>query len=205
MYKVFIENRPIFFIENYQKEVNCHSIDDSEINSIELDLIPVIRKMPKGTTICIRCKHAKESMDRLFQNYDKVLAAGGIVRRKNKLLFIKRNGFWDIPKGKLEVEESHEEGALREVEEECGISGMSIQSQLKDTFHTYDYRGTPTIKQTFWYAMDYSGPKEVKGQIEEGITKVKWFKKDELEKVKANTFLSIVDVLNDYLEHFPLD
>ena len=49
--------------------------------------------------------------------------------------------------------------------------------------------------------MEYNGFKTVTAQIEEGITKVKWFKKSDLLKVKANTFLSIIEVMDLYFEN----
>ena len=39
-----------------------------------------------------------------FSNYKLVIAGGGVVFNKNKeILFIFRNGYWDLPKGKIEV------------------------------------------------------------------------------------------------------
>ena len=56
-----------------------------------------------------------------------IKAAGGLVyNQENKLLMIFRNGKWDLPKGKLEEGESIENCAIREVEEECGISNLQI-------------------------------------------------------------------------------
>lgn len=200
MYKVFIENKPIIFTQNKKLESKSHSIKAEMIKSIKNDLLPILNLSNLDNPLYVQCDDAKKDFERIFKNYDKIDAAGGIVKRKKKLLFIKRNGFWDIPKGKLDSGESPEKGALREIEEECGISGMKIESPIVETYHTYDYYGKPTLKRTYWYAVNYSGPKEVIGQLEEGITKVKWFKMDELQKVKENTFASIIEVINHYLK-----
>jgi hypothetical protein len=40
----------------------------------------------------------------------------------------------------------------------------------------------------------------LKGQLEEGITKVEWLKIDELEKVKKKTFPSILEVIDLFFE-----
>ena len=54
-------------------------------------------------------------------------AAGGLViNRKGEYLFIYRNDKWDLPKGKLEKGERKRQGAVREVEEECGITVSSM-------------------------------------------------------------------------------
>ncbi len=45
-----------------------------------------------------------------------IIAAGGIVVNPNKeILWIFRRGFWDLPKGKLDPNESIEACAIREV------------------------------------------------------------------------------------------
>jgi len=48
--------------------------------------------------------------------------------------------------------------------------------------------------------MDYDGEEELIPQLEEDITKVRWMSEDKFEKVNQNTFLSISDVLEAYLE-----
>jgi 8-oxo-dGTP pyrophosphatase MutT (NUDIX family) len=205
MYKVFIENRPIIFTQKNTKQRKSYSIAADMVESIEKDLLPVLHSITEDQELYVICEDEKTELDRLFKSYEKISAAGGIVRRKNKLLFIKRNGFWDIPKGKLDDGESPEDGALREIEEECGISGMQIQNLIIETYHTYLYNGIPTLKRTFWYAIDYTGTKEVQGQLEEGITKVKWYKKDDLKKIRQKTFASIVEVIDAYLRQIDLN
>ena len=52
-----------------------------------------------------------------------VRAAGGIVVRDGSVLLVHRPKYddWSFPKGKLEGDESWEDGAIREVEEETGL------------------------------------------------------------------------------------
>ncbi len=52
-----------------------------------------------------------------------VRAAGGIVVRDGSVLLVHRPRYddWSFPKGKLEGDESWEDGAIREVEEETGL------------------------------------------------------------------------------------
>jgi 8-oxo-dGTP diphosphatase len=59
-----------------------------------------------------------------------VQAAGGVVTRATpdgdlEVLLVHRPRYddWTLPKGKLERGESHEDAALREVEEETGVRG----------------------------------------------------------------------------------
>lgn len=198
MYKVFIENRPIIFTQNEALLKNTFSIASELIVNGEDDLHLIVQRVPKKKMIVVLAEQIEEEFQRIFNEYDFVEAAGGIVKRKKRYLFIKRNGVWDIPKGKLESNESIEEGAIREVEEECGISGPLIEHQICITYHTYLFKNRPTIKKTYWFGMSFDGPKMVKAQLEEGITKVEWLKKDELKKVTKQTFPSILEVIDCY-------
>lgn len=200
MYKVFIENRPIIFAQNDALLTNTYCIASELLEKGEEDLALIVKSVPKKKNIVVLSDQIEEEFTRIFSDYDFIEAAGGIVKRKKKYLFIKRNGFWDIPKGKLEKKESIEEGAVREIEEECGITSPIIVNRIGITYHTYRYENKPTIKKTYWFALEYDGPKLVKGQLDEGITKVEWLKIDELDKVKKKTFPSILEVIQLYFE-----
>lgn len=109
----------------------------------------------------------------------KINAAGGVLYRFKdslaEILLIKRNGFWDLPKGKVEIGESIEDAAIREVEEETGVKKISIRSYLCETYHEYVQKGVSYGKTTYWYLMDSNGfDEDTKPQIEEGITDTEW-------------------------------
>ena len=132
-----------------------------------------------------------------------IQAAGGVVIRKNKLLFIFRNGKWDLPKGKIDEDETAREAALREVEEECGITGHSILKRLPPTYHMYlspykKNKGEWIFKETFWFEMRYQGEHLGSPQAEEGITEVKWFTRKQLEKVWKNTYENLKPIISIY-------
>jgi len=198
MYKVFIENRPIFFAEKGETFNDAHFVDGKTIQSVFHDIYPLIGLVDRKKHLVITCANPTKVFERVFESFEKVDAAGGLVQRKNRVLFIKRNGSWDIPKGKVDIGETVEEAALREIEEECGISGMTINQPICKTYHTYNYKGTPSLKKTYWFTFDYEGPKNTKAQEDEGITKAKWFKKDSFDRVKENTYGTILDVLEQY-------
>ena len=94
---------------------------------------------------------------------------------EGRVLWIQRNGKWDLPKGKLEQGERLEEAAVREVEEETGISDVRISGEAFSTFHTYEAEGVVHLKTTFWYPMTHEG-RSTQGvpQAIEGITEVPW-------------------------------
>ena len=52
---------------------------------------------------------------------NKIKAAGGIVIQGKKILFIKKNGRWEFPKGRLKKGSKRKNTALREIYEETGI------------------------------------------------------------------------------------
>jgi len=131
-----------------------------------------------------------------FEDHQFIEAAGGLVQRENKFLFIKRNGFWDIPKGKLEKGETPENGAIREIEEECGLIQPIIKKHLIDTWHAYEHKGKLVLKKTYWFWLDEGKKKmDLVPQVEEGITELDFFSQDKFEMIKANTFLSIIEVI----------
>jgi 8-oxo-dGTP pyrophosphatase MutT (NUDIX family) len=128
-------------------------------------------------------------------------AAGGVVRQNEKLLFIFRRNKWDLPKGKIDKGENTPQAALREVEEECGISGHRIVKPLLPTFHIYPSEKTNgewIFKETSWFEMDYSGDHPGKPESAEGITQIKWFHANELNEVWENTYENLKEIIKIY-------
>lgn len=112
-----------------------------------------------------------------------VRAAGCIVTAPNgTMLLIKRNGRWDLPKGKVEAGETLLQAALRETEEETGIKNISIsnsQFSIFKTYHIYNLYGGWHLKQTSWFKAHCSLDTAGEPQQEEGITEVAWVSPDE--------------------------
>lgn len=131
-----------------------------------------------------------------FADYKFIEAAGGLVQHNDTFLFIKRNGVWDIPKGKLDKGETPETAAVREIEEECGLVKPEIIKHLVNTWHTYEHKGKMVLKKTYWYLLKAAETKmNLVPQTDEGITEVMFFRKSEFGKIKADTFLSIIEVI----------
>lgn len=106
----------------------------------------------------------------------KVVKAGGglVVNSNNDYLFIHRNGKWDLPKGKTEKGEDIEQTALREVQEETGVQGLSITDYIGRTYHVYKRQGKNRLKLTHWYLMATTSDAPLKPEEKEGITEAKW-------------------------------
>ena len=147
----------------------------------------------------------KEFFTEIFRPvFISIEAAGGVVIRNNKLLFIFRNEKWDLPKGKIDAGETNREAALREVEEECGISGHKIVKQLPSSFHIYKSsykksKGELIFKETFWFEMEYSGVENGTPQTEENITEIKWFAPDDLEIPLTNTYSNLKPLILEFI------
>jgi len=136
-----------------------------------------------------------ENWESFCANHMLIEAAGGLVYNdKNQLLMIFRNGRWDLPKGKLEVGENIEQCAMREVEEECGVSGLIITQQLQETYHTYEINGQKILKRTYWFEMKSSFKGNLTPQNKEGITVAVWVDEQDIAEKLENSFGNIIEL-----------
>ena len=199
MYKVFVKKH-IIIVSSKEEFINVFEAADYHLlkpkkKAIKALLLEINLKR-KRRIIHFETDNAAKTFKKLCSQFKLIIAAGGIVKnQEGRILFIFRNGKWDLPKGKLEKGEDIETCAVREVEEECGISGVKLQDLCLITYHTYKQKDN-VLKPTYWYHMTYDGTEELIPQLEEGITKVKWVKPEKLAKVRKNTYTSINDVLN---------
>jgi 8-oxo-dGTP pyrophosphatase MutT (NUDIX family) len=140
-----------------------------------------------------------EGMWSEFKQHFKIIeASGGIVKNDlGQILFIFRNGIWDLPKGKIEAGETKEEAGLREVEEECGLSSLTLGNFIETTYHLYKEKETEVLKVSYWYEMS-SNQKDLSPQLEEGITDLKWIGPSDLDLILDNTYPNISLLLEMY-------
>jgi 8-oxo-dGTP pyrophosphatase MutT (NUDIX family) len=128
----------------------------------------------------------------------KIIAGGGLVLNDaGELLMIYRRGKWDLPKGKLDEGETIEECAVREVEEETGVTGIERGALISIGYHEYfdTYLKEDVIKETHWYAMKVRGEQSLVPQTEEDITEIGWVKGAELEKCLTDSYPNVVEVV----------
>ena len=126
-----------------------------------------------------------------------IKAGGGyVLNDRGDLLMIFRRGFWDLPKGKLDKGETIEECAIREVEEECGISRLSIISGAFSTFHLYNEKGKTIVKESVWYKMRSTDKSELVPQTEEDILEARWVATPVSSDLIDEAYLSIREVIN---------
>ena len=131
-----------------------------------------------------------------------IIAAGGIVMNPNKeILWIFRRGFWDLPKGKLDPNETIEACAIREVMEETGISHLVLGKLILTTTHQYHdkYLNKEVEKTTYWYAMTTDTLQDGTPQTEEDIEAIAWVKQADMVPYLAKTYDTIKAVMEVFL------
>ncbi|MCR5709389.1 MAG: NUDIX domain-containing protein [Bacteroidales bacterium] len=143
-----------------------------------------------------KCIHVDDDRFAEFSSrFREIPAGGGLVgNRKGEYLLILRHNLWDLPKGKMEPGESMEECALREVEEETGLHGLTLGRLICVTHHTYTVFGENVLKHTWWYAMTDDREEPLIPQQEEDITEVRWVEKERLPEFLGATYPSIREV-----------
>lgn len=140
--------------------------------------------------------HNFDAWEVFQRDHDFVLAAGGLVMDEyGRLLAIKRLGKWDLPKGKVEKDEAVDVGAVREVQEECGLLHVELKEFVTSTWHTYERKGRQHLKRTDWFLMRASSNEELTAQSEEDIEEVRWLDNDGLRMMEADTYPSLLPVL----------
>ena len=207
-YDVFMLNRRVQFRPlNALDSAPSHGHDHSFLRLVDptnrmlRDLPLILKRSPDLTEVVIFASNLDSTWMAFCSSYREIAAAGGVVKdASGQILWIQRNGKWDLPKGKLESGESLEEAAVREVEEETGITDLTITGDAFTTFHTYEAEGVVYLKTTFWYPMTHDGTGTTGiPQAIEGISEVKWLRPPFPEETLARTFGSIETVLEALL------
>lgn len=138
---------------------------------------------------------SKESFENFCKQYRIIEAAGGLVENGNgEYLVIDRRGYIDLPKGKKEVGETDEQNALREVNEETGLDGLSIIAPLPNTYHIYPINGQDVLKCTHWYKMKVDGRPTLTPQTEEDIIGAQWVTKQQFSQLIERTYASLREI-----------
>jgi 8-oxo-dGTP pyrophosphatase MutT (NUDIX family) len=197
MYKVHFENRFILISpepDRLQKYGLFHKFYDTN------ELYKIIADFQSDKSISAINIYGPDIKHiwKIFRIYfTEVGAAGGLVMHKSgRYLFIEKKGKLDLPKGHIEKGEEPDACALREVSEECGITGHLIVKPIYPSYHTYSWEGISYLKKTSWFLMKYDGEMIIEPQVSEGISKVQWLFPDELNAIKGNAWLSLMDLIN---------
>lgn len=151
------------------------------------------KKLKTLESVTVSTEFYDETVEYIKSKFKIIRAGGGLVYRDGKVLMIYRLGKWDLPKGKIEKDESVSLGAVREVEEECNVK-VALKDKICTTWHTYTTGSQSILKKTVWYQMGCLDDSKMKPQVEEGIDEVKWMNRKEVDVALYNAFRSIKHV-----------
>lgn len=199
--KIYFGDKPVFICDNIDKTINeyLHHPDavfiDEISNAAINSLLHEIAK-PEFHAGILYDKDFDKLKKAFFKHFTIIIASGGVVSNSNEdILMIFRRGKWDLPKGKLDKGESIEQCAVREVEEETGLTGVELGEKITTTYHTYIEFGKQILKESHWYIMHGNGNQKLIPQTDEDITELKWVKRSDLKKYTSNTYQTIIEVL----------
>ena len=202
MYKIFYDNRALIFpnieekdlvldataleLASYEVEKFHNFLRQWLVVNLHGDL--VIDKMTPEVLSAALC-----------HTFRMAPAAGGVVMWRGQFAAIERHGIPDLPKGHLEEDEDAASAALREVEEETGLTGLRIVQQLPSSWHCYLYEDEWRLKQTSWFLMETDDVSKTAPQLDEDITEVTFLGKYDVDWFLEHTYRSIADTLGTVL------
>lgn len=189
MYKVFVNDKPFFLTNQILKETDFQLflLESTDIKKL------VIKMFNNKIKKCYLYYPDEKIMFKKLKEKIPVQRAGGglVYNAQGEVLFILRNGKWDLPKGGKEKREKMKHAAMREVEEETGVNGLVIKRKLQKTYHIFKRNGVYKLKITHWFEMytDYQGIPV--GQAEEGIEQVAWLNPAQIKEALKNSYENI--------------
>jgi 8-oxo-dGTP pyrophosphatase MutT (NUDIX family) len=200
---IYFGEKPVFLCDNLIREIeeirhhpDAVYIDELSTSAIN-SLLHEIDKPQFHAGIIIN-ENFEKLKKAFFKHFKLVQAAGGLVKNKDgEILLIFRRGKWDLPKGKLDKNETILDCAIREVKEETGLTKIKAGKAIDITYHTYTEFGKHILKESHWYTMHVKGEEILTPQVEEGITEIRWVKKDDLKSYMNNTFPAIAGLLKN--------
>lgn len=209
-YKFFVNNKIVYLTNNPSNVNNLVGNTDFIIEpykdeqSLAVSLSIIFNDLNTSNYVLYHVNIEKLKND-FLAHFICLEAAGGVVyNTKKEILLIHRRGFWDLPKGKEEKGETIKETAIREVEEETGLTNVTIIKPIlfkdvlnKATYHSYVIDGKPAMKISHWFEMKTDFAAALIPQTEEDIEQAIWVKKEDVPNYFDNMYSSIIDVLKE--------
>ncbi len=196
MYKVFYNQKPINFttvLGKNTKNTPLFFIKYANANSITKAL-----KDKTVTEVYLYHSNPDKFDKHFFRIFPSVQAAGGLVQHHDgRFLFIYRNNKWDLPKGKIEKNETLIKAAKREVSEETGVTDLEVKRPLPITYHIYNANGKFKVKKTYWFFMTSKFNGSLLPQFEENIKMAVWKGINEIPKLMENAYENIKIILKE--------
>ncbi len=200
MRKIYFEKRCIIICSPDDQALSDPNAVQFKLGeSIDIQaLVGMVESSASLHRVCIASEDVERTYRAICEEFKEVNAGGGLVsNRRGDYLLISRNRLWDLPKGHQDPGEPIETTALREVQEETGISDLVLRDLICITDHCYRRDGIWHLKHTWWYDMLYTDPTDLTPQREEDISKAAWVAKSSLPPFLLNTYPSIVEVFRE--------
>ncbi len=189
MYKVFVNDKPLFLTNEIAKETDFQLF---LLESVDIEQLIVKMFNNKIQKANLYYPDEKEILKKVKEKIPVNKAGGGLVYNKNgDVLFIFRNGKWDLPKGGIEKGEEIRETALREVQEETGVTNLEVVRKLQKTYHIFIRNGRYKLKITNWFEMKTNYEGVPIAQTNEGIEKAVWLNPEQVKEALKNSFENI--------------
>lgn len=199
MYKVFVNDKPLFLTNEIEKETDFQLF---LLESIDIEQLIIKMFQNKIQKASLYYPDEKAILKKMKEKIPVCKAGGGLVYNQNgDVLFIFRNGKWDLPKGGIEKGEEIQDTAMREVEEETGVGKLTIRRKLQKTYHVFKRNGKYKLKVTHWFEMDSTFDGTTVPQLKEGIAKAVWLNPEEVKEALKNSFENI-KLLFEEEKHF---
>ncbi len=202
MYKVFIDDKVVLLTNHPPQDEVSFGETIVDCNSgffAKAHLHPFLNDPQKHTLWLYNTDNADLLFDQFSSNFKPVMAAGGLVTTEDgTILFIFRHGKWDLPKGKPIAGEAPPITALREVEEETGVTSLQVGKLISKTYHIYTEDEQHFLKTSYWFAMQSQSKQPLRLQTCEGITDARWVHPDELESILEGAYSSIRELVADF-------
>jgi ADP-ribose pyrophosphatase YjhB (NUDIX family) len=195
MYKVFVNHKEIILTS---KPPGKYAEKSLSLKSTSLKKIIHIIFKTKVKTLYLIHPKSKKLISTFKKKIPVIIAAGGVVQHNNgKLLFIYRKNRWDLPKGKVEVDETLEHAAEREVFEETGVKNLIVGGLAGITYHIFKRNNGYQLKETYWYMMSTNFVGNLTPETQEDITKVVWKGKLKTQKALKRTYPNIDELFKN--------
>jgi 8-oxo-dGTP pyrophosphatase MutT (NUDIX family) len=189
MYKVFINDKPLFLTNEVAKETDFQLF---LLESVDIEQLIIKMFNNKINKAYLYHPDEKEILNKVKEKIPVKKAGGGLVyNKKGEVLFIFRNNKWDLPKGGCDKGEEIEDCSIREVEEETGVNDLKITKKLQKTYHVFKRNGVYRLKITHWFEMTTTFEGMPVPEVNEGIEKVAWLNQEQIKEALTNSYENI--------------
>ena len=149
---IYFQDKSLTF-SSMKPKTEGYVIPASEASS--LSRAKVLKIFESHNSVTLPTSDPQAAFAAFAGEFTMVEAAGGVaVNPRGEWLMIRRNERWDLPKGHLEANEQIAHCAVREVSEECGISGLVLGEKIAADY--LEKNGYKVISETqtngdVWY------------------------------------------------------